>query len=381
MTRRISRNFQFGMGGLVVGSLLGIVGASLWAPSPGEAAAARSVPTLPKPTATVTKQVLRDNVVAPCSSAMTTLGVKPPPVASRRYVVTALNVATGQPVETGRLLGSVSGEPLVAFATTIPLYRDLSLGDAGPDVLALEQALKSVHAITTADSRLDGAAVAALNRLYAQEGRPDRGGFRLANSVSVPPKSSVQSVSVHVGQVVEPSAPLMTIVAGDPVLACTVPAGTTVSAGQRVSVEGGAAPIAAKVLSVSPAPDGAPGLLVRVGSLPAGTGAPATASVSIPLAATAAPVVAVPLGALYAAPDGSFSVRRVKGPTSEAVRVTIGLVAAGWVEVKNASLRAGEVVEVQADPLGASPPVGPSGGNESPASPPPGTQPAPAGGS
>lgn len=374
-----SRNFQYGLGGVVVGCLLGIVGASFWAASPGEAAAARAVPTLPVPSATVTEQVLRDNVVAPCSSAMSTLNVSSPQVSSGRYVVTSLGVSSGQRVVTGQLLGAVSGEPLVAFTTKIPLYRDLSLGDTGPDVLALESALKGVRAVKTADSRLDGAAVAALDRLYARGGPSGRGGFRLANSVSVPPKSVVQSVSVQVGQIVDAEAPLMTIAAGDPALMCTVPAGTKVSAGETVSLEGSAEPIPAEVLSVEPAPEGEVGLRVRVGPLAADASTLASATVSIPVAATAKPVLAVPLGALYAAPDGSFSVRRLKGATAETVPVTIGLVAAGWVEVRSASLRAGEVVQVQGRTVGENPPAGAGSGNQPPASQPPANEPTPSG--
>jgi hypothetical protein len=60
---------------------------------------------------------------------------------ARRAVVTEQLTAVGEQVGSGSILGLVSGRPLTLMSSSVPLYRELRLGDSGPDVRALQDEL------------------------------------------------------------------------------------------------------------------------------------------------------------------------------------------------------------------------------------------------
>lgn len=60
-----------------------------------------------------------------------------------RLVLTATPKAIGNVVTPGQLVAAVSGRPLLLLPSSVPLYRDIELGDSGPDVTALHTALAS----------------------------------------------------------------------------------------------------------------------------------------------------------------------------------------------------------------------------------------------
>lgn len=55
--------------------------------------------------------------------------------------VTGVAIQQGTMITDGMVVAWVDSSPVVAMTTSIPLYRDLGVGDSGPDVSALEQEL------------------------------------------------------------------------------------------------------------------------------------------------------------------------------------------------------------------------------------------------
>jgi peptidoglycan hydrolase-like protein with peptidoglycan-binding domain len=59
-------------------------------------------------------------------------------------VVTAQKLVAGDDVQSGAVLVEVSGRPILALATPFRLYRDLVSGVEGPDVIAVQEALRDL---------------------------------------------------------------------------------------------------------------------------------------------------------------------------------------------------------------------------------------------
>jgi hypothetical protein len=122
----------------------GLVGSQL--KSPADAAGERAAPPASRLTVPVERRVL--------SSSLTLSGeirfAEPVPVSLAGSVGVAgadTMVVTRAPeldrtVDDGDVLLEVSGRPVVALVGALPMYRSLSLGSEGPDVLQVEEALE-----------------------------------------------------------------------------------------------------------------------------------------------------------------------------------------------------------------------------------------------
>jgi multidrug efflux pump subunit AcrA (membrane-fusion protein) len=340
-TLRRAGRFQVAAVALALGCALGVGAASLFGTSPGDASAKRKAPDLPVPTARLVKQVLKEELQVPCQPRSQTTRVLPPPLPpGRPRVVTAIGVRVGQPVKTGDLLAVVSGVPTFAFVTRIPFYRDLGLGDTGPDVAALERALVAVGKLGKADSVFDSRTAAALSGLYARAGASARGlggRVRLASSTSVPAASEVTEIDAAVGQVVTRGTPLMVLAARTPTATCRVPGTAAVSVGERLSI--------GVVRSVA-APDPASGQRDVVVALARPSASAEPGNLVLPLRVTKTAVLTVPAGGIWVGPAGSFVVRKVVDGNVKSVRVRIGTTAGGYVEISGSGLAAGDEVEL-----------------------------------
>jgi peptidoglycan hydrolase-like protein with peptidoglycan-binding domain len=117
-----------------------------------------------------------------------------PLTANIEGTVTALSAEPGEAVESGKTALSVDAVPIVALATSMPLYRDMTRGDTGPDVRALEQELAHLGYETgnANDSRFDARTAGAVKKLRrnAGEREPD-GSFQLARHVWIPKPSAI----------------------------------------------------------------------------------------------------------------------------------------------------------------------------------------------
>ena len=350
-----SRRFDVAIVALCVGCAVGIGATSLFGTSPGDASATRQAPQLPVPTTHLVRQVLKDEIRAPCTPLAQTTRVLPPALrAGTPRVVTAIGVKVGERVRTGDLLATVSGVPAYAFVTRIPFYRDLGVGDTGPDVAALERALVVARKLVVADSVFDIRTAAALNAIYggARMQTPGLAGhLRLASSRSVPEQSEVSEIDAAVGQVVASGTPLMILTGATSTLSCQVPQAAAVSAGQRLNVGN----TTAVVRSVGE-PDPTTGQRDVVVALAKNAGA--ATDLAIPLNVTKTPVLTVPAGGIWVGPGGGFDVRKVVGGRVESVRVQVGATAGGYVEISGPGLAAGDEVQLHVASDRLTPPTG-----------------------
>lgn len=93
----------------------------------------------------------------------------------RQGVVTASSCSVGGTIKSGEIPWSVAGVGLLALHTTVPFYRNLKIGDAGPDVTGLKGELHRLDPATTATGDLSQADLAAMNRLLTAHGSPPVG--------------------------------------------------------------------------------------------------------------------------------------------------------------------------------------------------------------
>jgi len=72
-------------------------------------------------------------------------------VSPRSGVLTALSCSAGGEISSGDVIATVDGDPVVALATTVPLWRALGVGDRGDDVRGLQSELARSGASVTVD--------------------------------------------------------------------------------------------------------------------------------------------------------------------------------------------------------------------------------------
>jgi peptidoglycan hydrolase-like protein with peptidoglycan-binding domain len=84
--------------------------------------------------------------------------------------VTASSCIPGGSLASGDSLVSLDDRPIVALATSTPLWRDLRAGDEGPDVEALQTELARLGASVAVDGRAGRVTMRAVARLFALAG-------------------------------------------------------------------------------------------------------------------------------------------------------------------------------------------------------------------
>jgi hypothetical protein len=85
-----------------------------------------------------------------------------------RSVVTSLNVAKGASVEIGSVVATINGQPVFALQSPFPLYRDIGVGDSGVDVRSLQDSLKSMGLLSSADGTFGPATASAVTKLFTE---------------------------------------------------------------------------------------------------------------------------------------------------------------------------------------------------------------------
>lgn len=146
----------------------------------------------------------------------------------RSGTVTELACPIGTPLSSGTIAFSVDGTPIVAFATSSPLWRDIKVGDQGADVSSLETELEHLRpGTTTSDGRWGRDDDASYRFLLKTLGlNADHSGVQLAELTWIPASAKVTDCPVSVGASVS---------AGDDVLLLpSSPLGATVRLAQDV---------------------------------------------------------------------------------------------------------------------------------------------------
>jgi len=280
--------------------------------------------------------------------------------------------APGARVNQGQTLYAVNGRPVVFFYGGQPAYRQLGPGVNGDDVKQLEQDLIDLGfaspANLTADGNFTGADSAAVQRWQAALGLPQSGTVRLGEVVFASGPVRVAAVRAALGAQAAPGTPVLDLTAvhhtvtvqldvsrqqlvnrGDQV-SVLMPDGHTNVAGSVTDVsrvattpqnqgqgQGGSAQQPTVAVTITLADESAAGTLDQ---------APVYVSITT---ASKKNVLAVPVTALLAQPDGGYAVAVRSGGARRLVTVQPGLFGdGGLVEVSGSGLAEGQTVEVPA---------------------------------
>ncbi|MGW6280401.1 peptidoglycan-binding protein [Kribbella sp. NPDC055071] len=172
-TPKSRRRVLVGVSAVAAVSLgVGVVAGSRIA-SPEDAAAKTAAPKASQITVPVKKQALSSKVVGRGDASfdgavnirVETSGMTTP------AIVTGKVPAVGSTITEGKALLEITGRPVIALAGVLPMYRALSPGSKGPDVLQLEQTLDRLGLDPgTVDDEYDTDTSNAVERLYEKAG-------------------------------------------------------------------------------------------------------------------------------------------------------------------------------------------------------------------
>jgi hypothetical protein len=283
--------------------------------------------------------------------------------------------AAGAVVQQGQPLYAVNGRPAVLLYGPQPAYRELGPGAAGDDVRQLEQGLIALGYASAsnlvADGTFTGADAAAVDRWQAALGLPQTGAVRLGEVVFAPGPMRVAAVRAALGVLAAPGTQLLDLTPTRHMVTAQLDTGhqQLVHQGDQVSVlmPDGKTNAAGTVTDVSrvatqasgsqgqgqgnQGQNGQPMVAVTVALADesvAGTLDQAPVFVSVTTASKRA-VLAVPVTALLAQPNGDYAVALRSGAERRLVTVQLGLFGdAGLVEVSGPGLAEGQLVEVPA---------------------------------
>ncbi|MFT3862233.1 hypothetical protein [Micropruina sp.] len=357
-TRWASLNgrFAWGIVGAALASVVWLVAVLAFSLSPEQAAQRRAAPDLPPPTAVVQEVELRQVAWFPCVQQSVTVNVVAPSVPKgSRPVVTRLP-GTVVRVRTGTELAQVSGIPLIAVVTDAVFYRDLRVGDRGPDVRGFEKALQHAGVIRTANAVLDAATLAAWRR-FDPTGPRDR--VRQQSLVAVPDGAELGVRKVRVGEVVKPGAVLLEVNAGTKEFRCAVP-----NAGSEVTPAATTFMVADKTVKVASVTvrtrtNDEPGYVLVIPRTAVDEG---QGRLGVQSAGSGKPVLAVPLSAVRVDAGGRPAVVVVDGESQRETPVALGVTAQGLVEIAGDGIATGVQVllfessdQASAAPSGRSP--------------------------
>ncbi|MFC5261647.1 peptidoglycan-binding protein [Kribbella qitaiheensis] len=141
--------------------------------SPEDAAAKTAPPKASQITVPVVKKALSSKVVARGDTSfdgavnvrVETSGLETP------AVVTGKVPKVGSTIQAGKALLEIAGRPVIGLPGVLPMYRTLTPGSKGPDVLQLEQTLDKLGFDPgTVDTKYDSSTARAVDELYESAG-------------------------------------------------------------------------------------------------------------------------------------------------------------------------------------------------------------------
>ena len=111
----------------------------------------------------------------------------------------------GDTVDCGGVLYRVDQEPVLLLCGTVPAYRELHVGDVGPDVRQLNRNLRVRDAGDAFTMRTEK----ALDALQRRKGRHASGALALGDAVFLPEAVRVAEVTGRLGEAARPGAPVL----------------------------------------------------------------------------------------------------------------------------------------------------------------------------
>lgn len=139
--------------------------------SPQQRAANAAPMAAPILTATVKKESRQESIsLEGTITYPDSISIPPPLAPDGVSILVDLVVSSGQELHSGDLIGEVSGTPVIALNGAFPLYRDLTAGDRGKDVHAVQSALQTLGYLRTADGVMGPATLEAVTALLEDSG-------------------------------------------------------------------------------------------------------------------------------------------------------------------------------------------------------------------
>jgi len=136
--------------------------------------------------------------------------------------VTSVSLTKGKTIKALAKVATIDGKAIYAIPTTYPLYRNLSSGDEGSDVKALEAALNAAgYDPGDVDGTFDSDTVTALKDWQADQDLSETGTFDRTIFVATKPNYLVDDVSVSVGDQVMNGGALATMAPRNSLIAKT----------------------------------------------------------------------------------------------------------------------------------------------------------------
>ena len=274
---------------------------------------------------------------------------------SRTEMVTSV-LAGGAAVESGDVLYSVEGRPVVALTGAVPAWRDLASGaDGGADIAQLEAALAALGysdgGALTVDETWDGHTTAAVKAWQTGLGLEAIGEVTLGHVVFVPADTTVTAVNVTVGQKVADGDAVLRLATPPQQVVATVPAELrpVVAPGLAVQVSGVAASVTR--LGSATGSDGTVSVVAYItpsGPIDGADGSSVSARFTV---TDAAGVLLVPVDAVTSRIDGSYAVLAVDdtGRSGSWVPIEVHGVADAKVAATGNGLHDGLVVALPGD--------------------------------
>ena len=314
---------------------------------------------------TVRQQVSATGVFAPEHSYSLT--------SPKAGMVTSMGLTLGRPIADGQVVFAVDAQPIYALVTNAAMWRPLALGEAGPDVTALQQMLESTgHLARAPTGSFDTLTAEAVSAFQAAIGVTPTGAVALGSFVVVPPGTVVGALTTSVGGNLSAGGTVASLLSPSLVLDAQVNQLDLpeLAVGQAVTIRPDSLPsekLAATLSSLPPATVStgtsststkASGSAVTFPVTVVVKGDPAhvipgmTARMSVTISERSN-VLAVPTSALSGPPGRPFVRVLGHGGTSRLVPVHIGLATASLTEVTK-GLSAGEEVIVGTSSSGSS---------------------------
>jgi peptidoglycan hydrolase-like protein with peptidoglycan-binding domain len=277
---------------------------------------------------------------------------------SAEGIITRL-VGQGETVERGDELYRVNEQPVTLLYGTVPMFRDLGVGDGGVDVRQLEANLAKLgYTGFTVDDLYTSATAASVRAWQDDIGAEQTGTVARGDVVFVPDGGRVDVLWVDVGEAARPGVAVLDITGSEQVVSLEV----DVNDRDRFDVD-------TEVTVVLPGGDEVAGTISKLAVVDVPSdeegATESIAQVEIALdeqvgddlvGATAEVIVAVeertdvlivPVNALLALTGGGYGLEVVgDGGTTSLVAVTTGLFADGKVQVSGDGIAEGDVVGV-----------------------------------
>lgn len=274
----------------------------------------------------------------------------------------------GETITRGKPVYKVNQQSVPLLYGSVPLYRTLKPGSTGSDVKMLERNLRALgYRGFTVDSTYNSDTAAAVEKWQDDLGRAETGEVQVGDAVVTSGARRVAKVQLAIGDTL--SGDVLTWTGTDRVISVDLPVqyaelakqggNTTVTLPDNTTVTAVVTdigtPTSSSDSSDAAASGGSAGSDSSKATIPVELkvkdakkiGSYQAASVSVDFAsATRDNVLAVPINALYALPEGGYAVEVVTGSKTEYRAVKLGMFGNGKVEVSGAGITEGTVVGV-----------------------------------